>query len=211
MVCPDLAECDTVVEAAFEDLEVKHGLFRELEAAVSPDCILASNTSSIPLASIARVCEHRGRVAGLHFFNPVPLMKLVEVIRAAQTSDETVANLMAAGPAHDAHAGRGQGQPRVPGKHGRAGLHHRGQPDCPRGRGDTRTGRRDHARLLGVSDGSLRADGPDRHRRELSRVSQIIYRRLQSRIPRLKTSANHMAMFDAGLLRTQDRAGMVRL
>ena len=92
-----LAPCDTVVEAAFEDLDVKHGLFKDLEAVVGPDCILASNTSSIPLASIARVCERRGRVAGLHFFNPVPLMKLVEVIRAAETSDDTVTALMALG------------------------------------------------------------------------------------------------------------------
>ena len=92
-----LAPCDCVVEAVFEDLDVKHGLFRDLESVVGPDCILASNTSSIPLASIARVCERRGRVAGLHFFNPVPLMKLVEVIRAAETSDETVAALMALG------------------------------------------------------------------------------------------------------------------
>jgi len=92
-----LAPCDAVVEAVFEDIEVKHGLFRDLEGVVRSDCILASNTSSIPLASIARVCEHRGRVAGLHFFNPVPLMKLVEVIRAAETSDAVVANLMALG------------------------------------------------------------------------------------------------------------------
>jgi len=92
----DLAPCDAVVEAVFEDLEVKRGLFRDLEATVGPDCLIASNTSSIPIAAIARACERRGRVAGLHFFNPVPLMKLVEVISGPETDEataETLANL----------------------------------------------------------------------------------------------------------------------
>ncbi|MFK7942388.1 MAG: 3-hydroxyacyl-CoA dehydrogenase [Paracoccaceae bacterium] len=92
-----LAPADAVVEAIFEDLEVKQALFRDLESAVRPECIISSNTSSIPLASIARACKHRDRIAGLHFFNPVPLMKLVEVIRPAEASDETIANLMALG------------------------------------------------------------------------------------------------------------------
>ena len=88
-----LAGCDAVVEAVFEDLDVKTDVFKKVEAVVSKDCIIASNTSSIPIAKIARACEKRDRIAGLHFFNPVPLMKLVEVIRAAETSDETVAAL----------------------------------------------------------------------------------------------------------------------
>ena len=88
-----LADCDAVVEAVFENYDVKAELFKNLEAVVSKDCILASNTSSIPISSIARNCEKRDRVAGMHFFNPVPLMKLVEVIRASETSDETVAAL----------------------------------------------------------------------------------------------------------------------
>lgn len=92
-----LAPCDAVIEAVFEDLEVKRSVFRDVEAAVRPDCVIASNTSSIPIASIARACEKRDRVAGLHFFNPVPLMKLVEVIRAVETSDETVEALTALG------------------------------------------------------------------------------------------------------------------
>lgn len=88
-----LAQCDAVVEAVFENYDVKAELFKSLEAVVSKDCILASNTSSIPISSIARNCDKRDRVAGLHFFNPVPLMKLVEVIRASETSDATVAAL----------------------------------------------------------------------------------------------------------------------
>lgn len=93
----DLSPCDAVVEAIVEKLEIKQQVFGDLEGIVSADCILASNTSSIPIASIARGCERRSRIAGLHFFNPVPLMRLVEVIRAAETSDETVATLTALG------------------------------------------------------------------------------------------------------------------
>ena len=90
----ELAGADVVVEAVFEDLEVKRGLFRELEGIVGDDCIIASNTSSIPIASIASACGRPGRIAGLHFFNPVPLMKLVEVIVAADTEDATTQRLV---------------------------------------------------------------------------------------------------------------------
>ena len=89
----DLSSCDAVVEAIVENLEVKRELFRELEEVVSADCLLASNTSSIPIASIASACNGRGRVAGLHFFNPVPLMRLVEVIRPIEATDETISTL----------------------------------------------------------------------------------------------------------------------
>lgn len=89
----ELAECDAIIEAVFEKLEVKAKVFEEVEAVVSDECIIASNTSSIPIASLARACKKRDRVAGMHFFNPVPLMKLVEVIRASETSDDTVAAL----------------------------------------------------------------------------------------------------------------------
>ena len=92
-----LSECDAVIEAVFEDLDVKRALFREIETVVSPDCLIASNTSSIPIASIAQACEKRDRVAGLHFFNPVPVMKLVEVIQAAQTSQAAVDALTSLG------------------------------------------------------------------------------------------------------------------
>ena len=91
------ADCDAVVEAIFEDLETKRTLFREIEAVVRPDCIIASNTSSIPIASLARACEARGRVAGLHFFNPVPLMRLVEVITGPETGAATAEVLTALG------------------------------------------------------------------------------------------------------------------
>ncbi len=91
------SDAHVIVEAVFEDLEVKHSVFKNLEAVVSPDCILTSNTSSLPIASIARVLDRPERVAGLHFFNPVPLMRLVEVIKGAATSDEVMDALMVVG------------------------------------------------------------------------------------------------------------------
>jgi 3-hydroxybutyryl-CoA dehydrogenase len=93
----DLNGCHIVIEAVFENLEVKQKLFGELEAVVSPDAILASNTSSIRIASIARSLKHRARVCGMHYFNPVPLMKLVEVIRAAETAQWVIAAMTALG------------------------------------------------------------------------------------------------------------------
>ncbi|WP_087754232.1 3-hydroxyacyl-CoA dehydrogenase [Paraburkholderia caledonica] len=76
----DLADCDLVIEAIVEKLEVKQALFRELETVVSGRCVLASNTSSLSITAIAAGCTDPSRVAGYHFFNPVPLMKVVEVI-----------------------------------------------------------------------------------------------------------------------------------
>lgn len=89
----EFSDCDIVIEAVVEKLEVKHAVFRELEAVVGGGTLLVSNTSSIPIASIAAACERRGRIAGLHFFNPVPLMKLVEVIRAPDTDEDTLSAL----------------------------------------------------------------------------------------------------------------------
>ena len=84
-----MAEVAVCIEAATEDPEVKLDLFRTLESVCREDVILASNTSSISLTKIAGACARPERVIGMHFFNPVPLMKLVELIRAFQTSDAT--------------------------------------------------------------------------------------------------------------------------
>ena len=84
----DLGDCDLVIEAAFEDLEVKHELFRALESAVADDAILATNTSALSVTEIASVCERPQRVVGMHFFNPAPLMKLVEIVRAQRTDED---------------------------------------------------------------------------------------------------------------------------
>jgi 3-hydroxybutyryl-CoA dehydrogenase len=93
----DLKVCHIVVEAVFENLDVKRKLFGELEAVVAPETILASNPSSIRIASIARSLKHRDRVCGMHYFNPVPLMKLVEVIRAADTAQWVIDAMVALG------------------------------------------------------------------------------------------------------------------
>lgn len=92
----DFAGCDLVIEAVFEELGVKHQVFTELEKHVRPDCILASNTSSLSIADIASVLSDPTRMVGIHFFNPVAVMPLVEVVRAPQSSDEAVATAVAA-------------------------------------------------------------------------------------------------------------------
>jgi len=86
----DLSDADLVIEAIIENLEIKRRLFAELESVVSPEAILASNTSSLSIASIAASCQKSDRVIGIHFFNPAPLMQLVEVIPAIQTSDSVL-------------------------------------------------------------------------------------------------------------------------
>jgi 3-hydroxybutyryl-CoA dehydrogenase len=91
------ADCAAVIEAVVEDLAVKQAVFERMEAVVSAECLLASNTSSLPIASIARACRKRQRIAGMHFFNPVPLMRLVEIVRSLDTSGATVAALGALG------------------------------------------------------------------------------------------------------------------
>src|SRR6202453_928135 len=83
----DLKNADMVIEAAVEDLQVKRSLFKELEGFVSRDCIFASNTSSLSITAIASDLKHPERVAGMHFFNPVHAMQLVEVVRGLATSD----------------------------------------------------------------------------------------------------------------------------
>ena len=81
----DFADCGLVLEAIVEDLAVKQQVFRQVESVVAPDCMLASNTSSLSITSIAAACQRPERFVGIHFFNPAPLMQLVEVIPAVQT------------------------------------------------------------------------------------------------------------------------------
>jgi 3-hydroxybutyryl-CoA dehydrogenase len=83
----ELAGCDLIVEAILENYDLKAGVIRELDAICKPDTIFATNTSSISVTQIAAASQRPDRVVGMHFFNPVPMMQLVEVIRALQTSD----------------------------------------------------------------------------------------------------------------------------
>ncbi|MEK6984977.1 MAG: 3-hydroxybutyryl-CoA dehydrogenase [Candidatus Thermoplasmatota archaeon] len=92
-----LVGCGLVVEAIVENADIKRKLFAELDAIVGPSAILASNTSSIPITLLASATKRPDRFIGMHFMNPVPLMKLVEVIRGADTSDATVAAVTEAG------------------------------------------------------------------------------------------------------------------
>ena len=84
----DLADCDLVIEAVFEDLEAKRGLFRELERVVSREALLATNTSALPVTEIAASIETPDRVVGMHFFNPAPVLPLVEVVRTNLSSED---------------------------------------------------------------------------------------------------------------------------
>lgn len=84
------AACDLAIEAIVEKLEVKKAVFQQLSALASPECVLATNTSSLSVTSIAAACSEPGRVLGLHFFNPAPLMALVEVIPAIQTDEALI-------------------------------------------------------------------------------------------------------------------------
>ena len=85
----DAKDCDLVVEAAIEVLDIKKSIFKELDEICKPETILASNTSSISITAIAAATKRPEKVLGMHFFNPAPAMKLVEVIRGARTNDET--------------------------------------------------------------------------------------------------------------------------
>lgn len=84
----DAKDCDLVVEAIVENMAIKSKVFAELDAICKPETILASNTSSLPITEIAAVTKRPGKVIGMHFMNPVPVMKLVEIIRGLATTDE---------------------------------------------------------------------------------------------------------------------------
>jgi len=90
----ELSVCDAVIEAIVEKIEIKCALLQQLETIVSPVCLLASNTSSLSITALAAACKLPERVAGLHFFNPVPLMKVVEVIDGLRTAPQTTETLL---------------------------------------------------------------------------------------------------------------------
>jgi len=87
----DLADCDLVIEAVLEELDLKRDVFRELDRITRPDAILATNTSALSVAEIAEASGYPQRVVGMHFFNPAPVLPLVEIVRAPETADEIVA------------------------------------------------------------------------------------------------------------------------
>jgi 3-hydroxybutyryl-CoA dehydrogenase len=91
----DLVPADLLIEAVIEEASVKEAVFRRADELLPPEAILASNTSSIPISSLAAATSRPDRVIGMHFFNPVPVLELVEIVRGAKTSDDTVAAIVA--------------------------------------------------------------------------------------------------------------------
>jgi 3-hydroxybutyryl-CoA dehydrogenase len=91
----DLADCDLVIESVVEDLSVKKDLFNELDRAVKPEAVIATNTSTLPVVDLAVETSRPDRVCGVHFFNPAPAMSLVEVVRPLTASDETIESVRA--------------------------------------------------------------------------------------------------------------------
>ena len=87
---PDLADCDLVIEAALEELDVKREIFAELDRVARPEAILATNTSALSVSEIAEATKRPERVVGMHFFNPAPVLPLVEIVRTAKSSDVAV-------------------------------------------------------------------------------------------------------------------------
>ncbi len=110
------ADADLVIEAVFEEVSVKRAVFAEVEAVVGAECVLATNTSSLPVSAMAEGLAHPERVVGFHFFNPVAVLPLVEIIRGQATDDATLATAFAVGKAlkkscvlvKDAPAGTGR-------------------------------------------------------------------------------------------------------
>jgi 3-hydroxybutyryl-CoA dehydrogenase len=94
-VAEDLVAADLMIEAVVEDAAVKEEIFRRADGVLPPDAVLASNTSSIPIGTLAAATARPDKVIGMHFFNPVPVLKLVEVVRAPETSDETAEDVVA--------------------------------------------------------------------------------------------------------------------
>jgi 3-hydroxyacyl-CoA dehydrogenase/enoyl-CoA hydratase/carnithine racemase len=90
----DFADCDWVIEAVFEEMNIKQDVFKKVEAVVREDCVLATNTSSLSVDEIAKVLKHPERMVGFHFFNPVAVMPLLEVVRAPKSNDVSVATAM---------------------------------------------------------------------------------------------------------------------
>jgi len=204
----DLTPCDAVVEAIFEDLEAKRTLFGEIESVVAPACLIVSNTSSIPIAAIARACTRPERIAGLHFFNPVPVMQLVEVIRGPETGDAVVTALAA--------LGRRMGRVPVTVKDAPGFLVNLG------GRAMTTEGLRLAHEAVATPaqiDAIMRDCGGFRmgpfELMDLTGidvnfpVSQIIYDGYMQD-PRLRTAPNHKALFDAGHLGRKTGHGWYR-
>ncbi len=168
-VVAEIVPADLMIEAVVEDPAVKEDVFRRADGALPEHAVLASNTSSIPIASLATATGRADRVIGMHFFNPVPVLKLVEVIPASSTSEETTAAIVQLARDLGKEPVRGARRPGIRGEpHPHAVRQRSGR--CARRRRRVRRGDR-HGRDVRVrpSAGTARARGPDRARHRSSR------------------------------------------
>ena len=205
----DLADCDLVIEAAPERPDLKRELFAELSAACRDDVVLATNTSSIPVTSLAGAAARPENVVGMHFFNPPPLMELLEVIRADQTGDRALELARTTGEAMGkrvilAADGPGFLVNRCGRPFSGEGLRVLGERVATRGadRPHLPDGRR-------LSDGAVRADGPGRRRRRL-RGGQVV-RRAVLRRAALAAQPDPGAHGRRRPARPQERARLLRV
>ena len=127
------ADADFVIEAVFEELSVKQRVFAEVESIVSPECVLATNTSSLSVSAMASGLAHPSRVVGFHFFNPVAVLPLVEVVRGVATDDAAVATALAVGQAAQEELRDRRGPARVRGEPAAHQVPRRDHPDGRRG------------------------------------------------------------------------------
>ena len=201
--------CGLVIEAILEDLAVKQQAFAAIEGAVGPGAVLATNTSSLSVTAIAAACQHPERVLGVHFFNPAPLMPLVEIVRRPRDRP----GLHRRGAGAGGRLGQDHGpRGRHPGLHrqpGGASVLRRGAPD-PRG-GDRRPrhDRLGDARAGRLPDGPVRADGPDRERHQLRR-DPVGLRGVRLR-PALPALADPEAAGGRAAVRAEGGTGLLRL
>ena len=150
------ADADFVIEAVFEEMAVKKQVFAEVEAVVSPECVLATNTSSLSITEMAADLEHPERVVGFHFFNPVAVLPLLEIVRGERTDDATLATAFAVGKALKKTLRPGQGRARRSSSTG-CSTRFMGEVVADRRRGHPGRGRR-HARSpAGPADAAVRA------------------------------------------------------
>ena len=203
------ADCELVIEAAPERLELKHEIYARLSEIVSEQCVLATNTSSLLVTAIATGASHPERVVGMHFFNPPPLMRLLEVIAGVESSERAVALARATGEA--------MGKTVIIAKDG-PGVHRQPlQPAVrPGGAADAAgadRGLRDDRPHLPhggrLSHGPVRADGPRRRRHGLRDLQELL--RAELRRAALAAFADRRALRRGGPARAQERPRLLRL
>ena len=203
----ELSGCELVIEAAPERIELKRELFGRLSEICGEATVLATNTSSILVSSLASAAARPDNVVGMHFFNPPPLMRLLEVIAAEQTGERALALASAVGRGDGQDRDRGPRRPRLPREPLRAALRRRGAAAAPGARGERRADRPHRPPGRRLPDGTVRVDGPRRDRRGL-RGGAVVH---GAELRRAALEAEHAPGADGGRRppRPQDEARLV--